>query len=132
MGHRLGISPRRLPSATGSVNKRGSRPRLPSRTRWRRGVRRSRTERGPMREIRPLRGRVQILCDAPPKRIGSIIVPDTVQDNELDRKIVRTGVVIAMGPPPLDKRGREKPYGFGIGDRVAYQFGQLNTDGTDA
>lgn len=82
--------------------------------------------------ILPLRGRVQIRCDAPPKRIGSIIVPDTVRDNELDRKIVRTGVVIAMGPPPLDKRGREKPYGFEVGERVMYQFGQLSTDGTDA
>lgn len=82
--------------------------------------------------ILPLRGRVRILCDEPPKRIGSIIVPDQARDNPLDRKKVRTGIVIAMGPPPLDKRGREKPYGFEVGERVMYQFGQLSTDGTDA
>lgn len=81
--------------------------------------------------IRPLRGRVRIQPDAPPKKIGSIIIPDTVRDNELDRKIVRTGVVLAMGDPPR-KNGREVPYGFSVGDRVAYQFGQISSDGKDA
>lgn len=82
--------------------------------------------------IRPLRGRVRILCDEPPKRIGSIIVPDQARDNTLDRKKVRTGIVIAMGPPRLTKKGREVPYDFEVGQRVMYQFGQLTTDGTDA
>ena len=86
-----------------------------------------------MPNIRPLRGRVRIQPDDPPRKIGSIIIPDTVvQKDPNNRVIPRTGVVLAMGSPALDKRGREVPFGFEIGDRVIYQFGQLSSDGVDA
>ena len=84
-------------------------------------------------QIRPLRGRVRIQPDDPPKKIGSIIIPDTVvQKDPNNRVIPRTGIVLAMGAPALDKKGREVPYGFTVGQRVVYLFGQLSSDGVDA
>lgn len=52
--------------------------------------------------------------------------------DERNRKLARTGVVLQVGAPALDKRGREVPQGFVPGDRVIYQFGQLSSDGHDA
>lgn len=86
----------------------------------------------PTREVTPLRGRARLRIDDPPRKIGSIIVPDNAQDDGRDRLKPRSGVVIALGPPALDKRGREIPWDCAVGDRVLYQFGQLTTDGTDA
>lgn len=84
-------------------------------------------------DLRLLRGRVRIQPDAPPTRYGSIIIPDTVvQDDGQDRKRARTGVVLAMGAPALDRHGREVAPGFFVGQRVIYQYGQISADGLDA
>jgi len=80
--------------------------------------------------IRLLRGRVRIRPDDPPKRIGSIIIPDTVvQQDPLNRKLARTGVVVQVGAPAVTKRGHEVAPGFREGDRVVYQFGQIDIEG---
>jgi hypothetical protein len=97
------------------------------------GVQRSRTGKRSGRMLRPLRGRVRIQPDDPPRKIGLIHVPYTVvHQDPMNRKLARTGIVLAMGDPALDKRGREVPFGFEIGDRVIYIFGQLSSDGVDA
>jgi hypothetical protein len=86
-----------------------------------------------MCELRLLRGRVRIRPDDPPKMIGLIHVPDTVKHNdERDRKIARTGVVMQLGATMQTKRGHDVPHGFEPGDRVVYVFGQLSSDGQDA
>jgi co-chaperonin GroES (HSP10) len=83
--------------------------------------------------LRLLRGRVRIRPDAMPTHYGSIIIPETaVQDDGKDRKLGRTGVVLAMGPPALDKKGREVEPGFAVGQRVVYVYGQISSNGHDA
>jgi co-chaperonin GroES (HSP10) len=84
--------------------------------------------------MRLLRGRVRIKPDDEERVTrGGIIVPDNVRtEMQRDRKKARTGVVLAMGAPALDKRGREVPPGFVEGQRVYYQYGQISSDGVDA
>lgn len=83
--------------------------------------------------LRLLRGRVRIKPDEQPKKIGLIIIPDTVvQQDPRNRTLARTGVVLQVGAPALDKKGREVPFDFVEGDRVLYRFGQITTDGDDA
>ena len=60
-------------------------------------------------------------------------MPDNVRtEMQRDRTTARTGIVLQMGAPALDKRGREVPHGFAEGDRVLYQYGQISSDGEDA
>jgi co-chaperonin GroES (HSP10) len=84
------------------------------------------------RKLTPLRGRVRIMPDEAPRRIGSIIIPDQAKDDGRDRTKPRTGIVLAIGAPVVSKKGVELPYDFCVGDRVLYQFGQLSSDGVDA
>lgn len=82
--------------------------------------------------IEPLRGRVRIKPDIL-NRVGLIFIPDQVVDREgKDRKLARTGVVMQMGAPALDRKGREVPPGFEPGSRVVYVYGQITGDGHDA
>lgn len=83
-----------------------------------------------MTTIHLLRGRVAIRPDE--LTSYAIIVPGR---DPKDRTGLRTGTVIAMGPPAETPRlwdgeqwvgGTEIPHGFKVGDRVAYRYGQID------
>jgi hypothetical protein len=86
---------------------------------------------GGQEAMTPLRGRVIIRRIDVPKKIGSILVPDTFgdwqrKDHESQGIRARTshrGRVLQVGPPALTpKLGAEVPHGFGPGDEVVYSY----------
>jgi co-chaperonin GroES (HSP10) len=68
--------------------------------------------------FRPAYNRIVVLRDAAPKKIGSIHVPDTVQDTLL-KKSTR-GVVVAVGPGRFrQKKVKHDPWPNGDGWKCA-------------
>lgn len=64
-------------------------------------------------DVRWLRGRVVVELE--PDVVSDVLVIPNAEDR--DRR-VGPAKVLGMGPPALDKRGREIPYGFDIGAKV--------------
>ena len=73
----------------------------------------------------PLRGRIAIR-EILPESYGSIVVPQNYHDNNVRKRTSHVGRVLAMGPPPLTKKGAEYPAGFSVGDQVLFIFDQPN------
>ena len=82
-------------------------------------------------KLRLLRGRVLIRptgdCSGVASRLRSmgLTVPATLIDGPAPRRWRRKGtlgqgIVVAMGPPALDKKGREVKPGFAVGDEVLH------------
>ena len=67
-----------------------------------------------------LRGRVLIRPTIETTSHGGIVIPDTARDARTNQNTLGRGIVVAMGPPALDKWNRETEPGFAIGDEVLH------------
>ena len=70
---------------------------------------------------KPLGDRVLIKVETGEKRIGGIIIPDTVQDGDN-----RFGVIVSVGNGIYTQNGTKIPMEVSVGDKVLLPMGEMS------
>ena len=70
---------------------------------------------------KPLGDRVLIKVDSGEKKIGGIIIPDTVQDGDN-----RFGIIVSVGNGIYTQNGTKIPMEVSVGDKVLLPHGGMN------